>query len=849
MSHFNRNLVLLGAFLHDIGKIYQRTGLPPVVGYEQFSKEELGSSGLHNRWTGSFFSEYVPEPFLGAGSLAFYHHKPPDVFHQIVATADHIASSERLEGPKVSPSEELLAPVAQRIYLPEDENAGPRYQSLVEYRYPLKSLSVANRLDFMPDRKEELLKASPLKEAYQTLWNKFKEDLEKLRTVVNFDTYVFALYFLIKKHLIRVPSATYGSYPDISFFDHGRSAAAIADCLYVYHQETNSLTTEAVTENRTLSKFLLIGGDVSGIQNYIYNMIVPQEEAKGVSKRLRGRSFYLQLLTETLVDYLLTQLDLKIVHQLWCSGGHFMLIAPNIPVIQSRLKEATQEIEHYLLREFHGELGIVISSVEVTGEQLGYRFSEVLKKVQNKLYEQKKRKFSEVIKSEDQVHFVSEPAQLQGNPVGDTPPDAHTIQRNKRDHDLGDKISRWDQDWWLVKYLFQGRVVPEDSLACFSLRSVEGKPPYQIYWMVQKEPSLEADTAYLVNPTGRFQQIGTVKCGFKYIANYLSQYENQQEVSCRNYRERRYQSERPVTPVKIGDFKDFDDFAEASAGGFLGVLRMDVDHLGAIFSFGISEQRSISRIAALSTDIELFFTGYLNTLCSQSVAKEIQIGNKARMETVHKYQNISVIYSGGDDLFIVGAWNEVLDLAIEIYREFKAFTCKNADIHISGGIGICKPKYPIHRAAQQAKILLDDIAKENRNRESPVRNGSNRNRSNSKRNALALFNHRITWKDLLEGEERLPGGLKEFGDYLIKAIDQREINRTYLYKLLELWGEWKERGVMKLARFFYLTVRNIDNKMVRGRLIQILPRYLNTPLIPILVSYVGLKTRRRKEDE
>jgi len=420
--------------------------------------------------------------------------------------------------------------------------------------------------------------------------------------------------------------------------------------------------------------------------------------------------------------------------------------------------------------------------------------------------------------------------------------------------DLGSSGLHEKQRQWLVKCLLRGTPLPEEALTSFKIKGVAGQPDYQVYWMVQEEPSREADAAYLINATDCFEHAGIFRCGFKYIANYLSRYEDQAEVDRRNEKEKK--QETGIQVVR-GMPKDFDDFAEASAGGFLGVLRMDVDYLGAIFSFGIApDQRSISRTAALSTDIELFFTGYLNTLCGRPPRDDERIlaGDTRKSKISHRYQNIYVTYAGGDDVFIVGAWDEILDLAIEIYQEFKAFTCENPDIHISGGIYICKPRYPIHRAAYGAALLLNEVAKENSSGEAYLNGFEDRNGQYHKRNALALFNHRITWKDLLEGKNGLKGGLKGFGDYLIKAIQRKDgqgINRTYLYKLLELWEGWQEQGVIHRARFHYITIRNVKDKMIRERLIQNISRYLDKDLklIPILVSYVGLKTRKKKEDE
>ena len=89
--------------------------------------------------------------------------------------------------------------------------------------------------------------------------------------------------------------------PDVSLFDHLKTTCAIASCLF---------------ETKSENKFLLIKGDISGIQDFIYKLASPEEAFKGMSKRLRGRSFYLTLLNETFAYYLLKELKLPITNSL-----------------------------------------------------------------------------------------------------------------------------------------------------------------------------------------------------------------------------------------------------------------------------------------------------------------------------------------------------------------------------------------------------------------------------------------------------------------------------------------------------------------------------------------------------
>ena len=108
----------------------------------------------------------------------------------------------------------------------------------------------------------------------------------------------------------------------------------------------------------------------------------------------------------------------------------------------------------------------------------------------------------------------------------------------------------------------------------------------------------------------------------------------------------------------------------------IGILRMDVDNLGHIFIRGLNykegftgggqsdgqdqEQKKLgflSRQAALSRYINSFFTAYLTDFVEDS------------------FKSCKIIYAGGDDLFAVGPWNKLPELAFEIREKFKEYCC------------------------------------------------------------------------------------------------------------------------------------------------------------------------------
>ena len=95
----------------------------------------------------------------------------------------------------------------------------------------------------------------------------------------------------------------------------------------------------------------------------------------------------------------------------------------------------------------------------------------------------------------------------------------------------------------------------------------------------------------------------------------------------------------------------------------LGILKADVDNLGTIFSFGI-KNKTISKVASLSRQLNYFFSLYLPYLLKN---------NK-------KYKNIYTVFAGGDDLFLIGPWNIIIDFSKELNEEFRLYVygfCKS----------------------------------------------------------------------------------------------------------------------------------------------------------------------------
>ena len=176
---------------------------------------------------------------------------------------------------------------------------------------------------------------------------------------------------------------------------------------------------------------------------------------------------------------------------------------------------------------------------------------------------------------------------------------------------------------------------------------------------------------------------------------------------------------------------------------------------------------------------------------------------------------------------MVGAWDQLVNLACRIRKDFHTFTC--GQLHLSGGLFLCKGKYPINRAAEQAKYLLEDLAKKNIHNETDLKGNI------CSRDAFALFNHRLSWNDFIP--------LRETSESLITAINNRDVPRRSLYKLLHLHYTWKMYRQLNVARAFYIIVRTIRNRGYRRLVLNQHQHLANSSYLPVLVGYTTVKTR------
>lgn len=799
-----KKAVIVASIFHDIGKFWQRAvrgneGLSPqTLALESEMCPEPGGY-RHVLWTSEFFESFekdfpinVSEPLTSDAldnvkNLSARHHKPSTSLHYIIQQADWLSSGmDRVKTADVQ-DEGSEAFRKKRLLSIFSYDKSTERKNWV---YNLTALKPTD--DIFPFEEKERI---DLTDEYAKLWAQFVEDF-KISNVLgkHFNIWIGSILSLLEKYTWCIPSST-KDIPDVSLYDHLKTTSAIALALLCYHHATHSLNSIDNIKDKKAKKFLFIVGDLSGIQDFIYSLSITN--VKGASKILRARSFYLQAIVEMGVHYILNAVGLALVSVIMNAGGRFIILAPNLDSVKEKLKEVERKISKWLFDEFNGKISLNITyDVEVSGEDLMQdKFRNVLQEIQLSAERKKRRKFFELFGAGDSGFVLDKlyaeirengHCQICGENPGVKSLTDETGETMKicRQCDTFLNLGRWLTESDAVSYTSK-----KPSNVDKSVRVFEG-----LYFNLHriKELNITEDYYYIE----LFKMLGGFIYPVKFLANYVPVWRDEEEEIFEHSREleqsfsdakSRIKTFGELATIGLIERKNGEIIKEGKA--MIGILKADVDNLGNIFSGGFSEEfakfLSISKYVTLSRNMDFYFAGYLNHLLEE------------------KYKNVYVVYSGGDDLVLVGEWKDIVEIAEEIYRKFREFTTWNQNITLSAGIALIGPKYPINRGILMADEFLE------------------KSKSNEGKDSLTIFNTTVKW-------ELLPR-LWEWRSYFEKWLTSTEskVKTTFMHRLLNyqrMAKDYYESRDPNGLRFTYLlkydVARNIvdrkDGKIVRG---------------------------------
>lgn len=558
--------------------------------------------------------------------------------------------------------------------------------------------------------------------------------------------YINSLLEVMEATLSFIPSSTAkDEIADISLFDHVKMTAAFSSCIYEFLQANEEYNYKDIVfkkANEFYKKqvFLLYSLDVSGIQSFIYTI-----SSKGALKGLRARSFYLELIVEHIIDELLFQLHLSRTNLIYSGGGHAYLLFSNTKHTKDVLIQFEKEINQWFLDTFQTALYVASGWTQCSANDLQNKekgsYKELFRKVSLQISEKKIHRYSadDIIK-------------LNSNESGNDGRECVICRRT--DHLTKDNICE----------------------ICENLKKTSQAILQGAFFSIRSEKTENA----LPLPRGRYlvtdQNKDQLKNRIKNDQNYVRSYGKN------NY----YIRDAVATKLWVGDYVKGDDFKTLgdSAEGWkrLGVLRADIDNLGQAFVQGFENCQTgdrnvtLSRTATFSRKLSLFFKYHINYL--------LENGKFFLKERKQKQRNAMIVYSGGDDVFVVGSWDDIIGFAVDLHQSLKQFT-RNT-LSISGGIGIYPVGYPISQMARETGEL-EDVSKKVEGK-----------------NAITLFHERYKfhWDDFMKG---VLGEKFQLIEKFFKGMDG-EKGKNFLYNMLQLIRGAQE-DKLNLARYAYLLSR------------------------------------------
>lgn len=729
-----RDSFYLGALLHDIGKFLDRAKLKEWQGLASRYTSVSGASqnDTHRTYIAAFFEKFhdkIKTLFPNFSAEDYANLSDPGnesgkegVLSRLVSIAYGCASAsvEGRDDATLEPQKNHLArlqSIFNKIIL-NDEN-GVELKAPKSKYLELETLSCKKSAMFPLAESPLFDEIPPL--PYDELVRQFLDAFEQIQAPED-------LICLLEKFCHAVPAQTSVEFngtlrlsrSDINLYDHSRTTAAIALCLYDEWKEGDWNGRDADILNDTPAGYrkkgfpspcILIAGDLSGIQDFIFNI-----PSKGAAKSLKGRSFFVQLLSELCAQFLLDELDLEAVNLLYNGGGNFFILAPACR--KERLIQCSKKILEVLI---HSELTVTIAHVPVGIKDFS-SFSEPWVGVKNELNRLKKRKYklldAELVfgllpqKPKESEDSFGELTKLLAQSSG------YTIRKRKK------KI--FEKGW---RHLF-----------C--------ELGYEINF-TEKE-NIDAHCFNNTDFEGKFK-------GFRFAVNTLPVWRNQKDIDdfqfvmVKNGCHLAVEDEENRKPDNVKTFNDLAGYACIDTGTpKIGILKMDVDNLGKIFSEGFKRKdssddlRTPSRMMALSRSLKWFFEGYMNTLIEQKEYKG----------------QLYPIFSGGDDFFLVGAWDKVFELTLDIRNAFEEFVAHHPGITLSASLLVLDEHFPVARFAAMAEVRLHE-----------AKYGT------LHKNTINVFGQNLTWEEFNKAKsikEKITRMINDFGES--KAVIQKILN-------------------------------------------------------------------------
>lgn len=632
--------LILGSMLRDIGKIL----------YRHYDGRQHGTSGR------DFLQEEINISSPRVLDMVRYHHG--EDLAKAGLESDHLAY--------ISYIGDNIAAFSDR----RSREQGYTFDTSVNLESVFNILNGNDqKASYEPrvlDSNEPIYPSETIKPLTEDFYGRVLEDIiGKLKNLERTKDFLQSHLELVEATLSYVPSSTNTKeYVDISLYDHLKLTTAYSAAIYDYLESKSIRDYKTELFDKTndfydVEAFVLVNLDISGIQNFIYQ--ITKENAL---KSLRARSFYLELILEQIVDEILERLDLIRSNLLYIGGGGAYLILANTDRTKQVLEDIQKEVNNWFMDQFGIELYLTLGYKEATANNFRNMpegsYSDLFKSVSQMTSDQKIKRYS-----------YNDLARLNSKMTPDG--DRECKNCNRTDSLTEDNLCTICDSLIQVS---QG-IFEEDYFALIGEEGDKSVPMPFGQWMY---------------PMPKDKLKATMENNPAYVRAYSkNQFHTGYKLS---------------TNLWVGDYsydKMVSTLAEDRGIERIGVLRADVDNLGTAFMSGFerdgdSNLVTLSRTSTLSRLFSMFFKSNINYILENPSYHFIDYKDDQGQSRI-----CNIIYSGGDDIFLIGHWAHVIEFAVDLHMAFEKFSL--GAVTLSAGIGIYHSTYPIsHMADETAKL-------------------------------------------------------------------------------------------------------------------------------------------------
>ena len=584
--------------------------------------------------------------------------------------------------------------------------------------------------------------AKPNEEFYKTIKEKLSKKFEASSADMDF---INSFLELLEQTTSYMPVSK-EEKTDISVYEHIKQSIAIGSVIFEYLTENGKLEEqEQICSNPkgfySEKSMLLYSMDFSGIQSFIYG----QYGKEDVLKNLRARSFYLEILMENIIDELLNKLELSGANLLYAGGGHAYFILANTEKTKTLIKDFDADVKNWMQDTFGIDLYVGTGYAQCSCNDLENQpegaYSNCFREASAAVSENKLRRYNA-----SQIKILNKGKKADGERECRICHSSYNLN--------SDGVCSICEGFAKLS----GNILKREIFTVVNDAKKGILPIYKGGYLSAENVSRRDGEEYL-----RTNKNILIRA---YSKNSL------------------YKGNNYIKTIYAGDYHDADtleDLVNDSIGiKRLGVLRGDIDNLGKAFVGGFdSEKQTLSKSAAFSRKLTQFFKYDINNILKNAEYKIPYFDSEGNEGENRK---IAVIYSGGDDVFVVGAWKDILEFGIDLYNNLKEYT--QGTLTISAGLGMYMPKYPISYMAEKTGEL-EDCSKKLEDK-----------------NAITLFDkdNSYHWDEFIE--EVMGEKFTIISEFFSKSEDK---GKSLLYSLLELFRNRDKK--INLARMAYTLAR------------------------------------------